>query len=151
MTSALFAFLHHAAAFVLFGALMVELVLTKGELSLASARSLLRIDAAYGISAILLIVIGALRVFKTEKGAAYYFGSVPFLIKISLFIIVGLLSIGPTREFLSWRKSLRQQQLPDFADGKRRSIRRTIHIELSLLVIILLCAALMARGIGFVG
>src|SRR5262249_43459779 len=104
MNSALLAFLHHAAAFVLFGSLMVELVLTRSEISLTSARSLLRIDAAYGVSAVLLLVVGFVRVFKTEKGSAYYFGSVPFLIKISLFVIVGLLSIGPTREFLSWRK-----------------------------------------------
>lgn len=151
MTSALLAFLHHVAAFVLFGSLMVELVLTRGELSLTSARSLLRLDAAYGISAMTLLVVGFVRVFKTEKGAAYYFGSVPFLVKISLFVIVGLLSIGPTREFLSWRKSLQQQQVPVFEEHRRRGIRRTIHIELTLLVIIMLCAALMARGIGFVG
>ncbi|HEY5810998.1 MAG TPA: DUF2214 family protein [Povalibacter sp.] len=151
MTSALLAFLHHAAAFVLFGALMAELVLTRSELTLTSARSLLRMDAAYGMSAMLLVVIGFLRVFYTEKGSAYYFGSVPFLVKISLFVIVGLLSIGPTREFLSWRQSLRQRQLPALTDSKRKSLRRTIHIELTLLLIIMLCAALMARGIGFVG
>jgi len=151
MTSALLAFLHHAAAFLLFGALVAELVLTKGELTLTSARSLLRMDAAYGMSAMLLIVVGFLRVFYTEKGATYYFGSAPFILKISLFVIVGLLSIKPTREFLSWRAMLTQQQLPVFSDDKRRIIRRTIHIELTLLVIILLCAALMARGIGFFG
>jgi putative membrane protein len=72
-------------------------------------------------------------------------------VKIGLFVIVGLLSIGPTREFLSWRKSLQQQQVPVIEESRRRSIRRVIHIELALLVIIMLCAALMARGIGFVG
>lgn len=151
MTSALLAFLHHAAAFLLFGTLVAELVLTKSELTLTSARSLLRMDAAYGISAMLLIVVGLLRVFFTEKGASYYFGSAPFLIKITLFVIVGLLSIKPTREFLSWRSTLAQQQLPAFTDEKRQMIRRMIHIELTLLVIIMLCAALMARGIGFFG
>lgn len=151
MTSALLAFLHHLAAFVLFGVLMVELVLMRSELTPASARSLLRLDAVYGMSAMVLLVVGFVRVFKTEKGAAYYFGSVPFLVKIGLFVIVGLLSIGPTREFLSWRKSLQQQQVPVIEEGRRRSIRRIIHIELALLVIIMLCAALMARGIGFMG
>lgn len=151
MTSAFLAFLHHAAAFILFGALMAELVLTKNELNLASARSLLRMDAAYGISAMLVLVVGFLRVFFTEKGAAYYFGSGPFLAKVGLFAIAGVLSIGPTREFLSWRKALRQQQLPVLDEAKRRSIRRAIHIQLTALLLILLCAALMARGIGFVG
>jgi putative membrane protein len=151
MLSAFLAFLHHAAAFVLFGALMAELVLTKTELSLTSARTVMRMDAAYGVSALLLLVVGFGRVFHTEKGAAYYFGSAPFLIKLSLFVIVGLLSIKPTREFLSWRKEVREGRLPAFDEPKRRTIRRLIHIQLTLLLIIMLCAALMARGIGFVG
>ena len=73
MTSALLAFLHHAAAFVVFGALMAELVVTKADMTLTSARSLLRMDATYGMSAMVLLVVGFLRVFYTEKGAAYYF------------------------------------------------------------------------------
>ncbi|MFL6547120.1 MAG: DUF2214 family protein [Povalibacter sp.] len=151
MTSALLAFLHHVAAFLIFGTLLAELVLTKAELTLTSARSLLRMDAAYGISAMLLIVVGLLRVVYTEKGVSYYLGSAPFIVKVSLFAVVGLLSIGPTREFLSWRTLLRQSEVPRLSDEKRRSVRRAIHIELTLLVIIMLCAALMARGIGFFG
>jgi putative membrane protein len=111
----------------------------------------MRMDAVYGVSAMLLIVVGLVRVFYTEKGAAYYFGSAPFLLKVALFVVVGLLSIKPTREFLSWRSALRQGQVPRFDDARRRSIRMAIHIELTLLVVILLCAALMARGIGFFG
>lgn len=151
MLSAIMAFLHHAAAFVLFGALMVEMVLTRGELNLTSARSLMRMDAAYGISALVLLVVGFGRVFHTEKGAAYYFGSAPFLIKLSLFVIAGLLSIKGTREFLSWRKAVREQRIPDFSDAKRRSIRKVIHLQLLAMLGIMLCAALMARGIGFIG
>ena len=151
MVSALLAFLHHLAAFLIFGTLVAELVLTRSELTMTSARSLLRMDVAYGMSAMLLIVIGLLRVFYTEKGPGYYFGSVPFIVKVSLFVIVGLLSIQPTREFLSWRPILREERVPTFSEDRKRSIRRNIHIELTLLVIIMLCAALMARGIGFLG
>lgn len=103
MTAALLAFLHHGAAFVIFGVLTAELLLLKGEITPASARSLLRIDAAYGMSAMTLIVVGFVRVFYTEKGAAYYFHSASFIAKIALFATVGLLSIYPTRQFLSWR------------------------------------------------
>lgn len=103
MTAALLAFLHHGAAFAIFGVLTAELLLLKGEITLASARSLLRIDAAYGMSAMTLIAVGFVRVFYTEKGAAYYFHSASFIAKIALFATVGLLSIYPTRQFLSWR------------------------------------------------
>lgn len=145
------AFLHHAAAFVLVAVLTAELVLTKAPLTAISARSVLRMDAAYGISALVLLVVGLLRVFYTEKGAHYYFHSAPFLVKLSLFIVVGLLSIYPTREFLSWRKRLRAGDVPTLTPGKRRNIRMILHTELTLLFVIMLCAAMMARGVGYFG
>jgi len=150
-SSALFAFLHHAAAFLLVAVVMVELVLLRGELTVAAARTLLRMDSVYGLSAIVLLVVGFVRVFSTEKGADYYFHSGPFIAKLALFIVVGLLSIMPTVQFLGWRKALKDGRLPELDDGKRRRLRMVIHIELTLLFLIMLCAALMARGIGFIG
>jgi putative membrane protein len=145
------AFLHHAAAFVIVGVLTAELVLLMGELTPTSARSLVRIDAAYGIAALVLLVVGFLRVFYTEKGAGYYFHSGAFIAKISLFLIVGLLSIYPTLQFLSWRKPLAQGHVPSFDAGARRKVRMLVHIELTLLFVIMLCAAMMARGIFYFG
>jgi putative membrane protein len=149
--SAALAFLHHAAAFVLVAALVVELVLLRGELTVTYARSLLRMDAAYGLSATILLIVGFLRVFYTEKGSDYYFASGPFIVKISLFVIIGLLSIYPTVQFLRWRPALRQNQVPVLDAGLRRTLRTIIHIELSAVFVIILCAALMARGIGYLG
>jgi putative membrane protein len=150
-SSALFAFLHHAAAFLLVAVVMVELVLLRAELTVASARTLLRMDSVYGLSAIVLLVVGFVRVFSTEKGAGYYFHSGPFLVKLALFIVVGLLSILPTVQFVGWRKALKDGRAPQLDDSKRRRLRMFIHIELTLLFVIMLCAALMARGIGFIG
>jgi len=90
-------------------------------------------------------------VFYTEKGAQYYFHSGTFLAKLTLFVIVGLLSIVPTVQFLGWRKALKAGQVPALDDAARRRIRIIIHTELTLLFLIMLCAALMARGIGFIG
>lgn len=149
--SALFAFLHHLAAFAVVSALAVELVLVRSEMTPATARRLLSVDAVYGAAAGAIVVVGFLRVFLFEKGAAYYFHSVPFIVKISLFAAVGLLSIYPTRHLLSWRQSLRQGAAPAFEPEKLRTIRRIIHWELIALVAVILCAALMARGIGFFG
>jgi len=149
--SALFAFLHHLAAFALVSALAVEFVLVRSEMTPTSARRLLAIDAIYGAAAGTIIVVGFLRVFFFEKGAAYYFHSVPFIVKLSLFAAVGLLSIYPTRHFLSWRQPLRQGVAPAFEPDKLRTIRSIIHWELIALVALILCAALMARGIGYVG
>jgi putative membrane protein len=99
-----------------------------------------------GLSAGFLLVIGLLRVFFFEKGAAYYFHSHAFMTKFSVFIAVAFLSIIPTMEFLSWRKPVKAGELPVVSERKLRFIRSIIHGELGAIVIILLCAAIMARG-----
>jgi putative membrane protein len=149
--SALFAFLHHLAAFALVAALTAELVLIRSELTVENARRILRFDAAYGLSAGVLLAAGLLRVFYFEKGAAYYFQSAPFLAKLALFVAIGLLSIVPTWEFLSWRRALRQGQVPVVEPHRLRTIRSIIHWELVAIVPIVVCAVLMARGVGHFG
>ena len=144
--STLFAFLHHLCAFTLVACVAIEFTLIRQELTLASARRLQIIDVVLGISAGLLLVIGLLRVFFFEKGAEYYWHNHAFLTKFGLFIIIGLLSIVPTREFISWRGAIVAGQAPVMDAAKRRRVTMIIHIELAAIVIILLCAAIMARG-----
>jgi putative membrane protein len=139
--SATFAFLHHLAAFTLVAAIAVEFVLIR-DLNERSARKLAITDAVLGVSAGVLLVVGLLRVFYFEKGAAYYFTNWAFIAKLALFIVVALLSIYPTAKFLSWRK-----KAPEAASVA--AIRRILHLELVGVVLILLFAALMARGIGY--
>jgi putative membrane protein len=145
------AFIHHAAAFIVVATLMVELVILKNDLTVPSARSVLRMDMAYGIAATVLLVVGLVRVFYTEKGSAYYFASGSFLVKLALFIVVALLSIYPTMKFMGWRQALREQRVPAFDAGTRRKVRMLIHIELTLLFVIMLMAVMMARGIWYLG
>ena len=144
--STLFAFLHHLCAFTLVAAVAIEFTLVRQELTVASARRLQITDAVLGIAATALFIIGLLRVFYFEKGASYYFHSHAFLTKFSLFIIIGLLSIIPTREFLSWRGATKAGQVPVVDAGKLRRVTAVIHAELAAIVVILLCAAIMARG-----
>jgi putative membrane protein len=144
--STLFAFLHHLCAFTLVSTVAIEFALIRGELTVSAARRLQATDLVLGIAAGALLVIGLLRVFLFEKGAAYYFHSHAFLAKLSLFIVVGLLSIIPTMEFLSWRGALKAGQVPVVAAKKLRLVTAIIHGELLAIVIILLCAAIMARG-----
>jgi putative membrane protein len=142
----LFAFLHHFCAFTLVSTLAIEFALIRSELTVSSARRLQVTDLVLGISAGALLIVGLLRVFFFEKGASYYFHSHAFLTKFSLFNIVGLLSIIPTMEFLSWRGAIKAGQAPVMAANKRKRITAVIHAELAAVVIILLCAAIMARG-----
>ena len=142
--AALFAFLHHLAAFTLVAAIAVEFVLIRLPIDAANARRLGLGDMAVGISAGVLLLVGLLRVFFFEKGAAFYVHNAAFIAKMALFVAVALLSIYPTLKFLSWRKGrIDAAAVP--------AIRRILHLELVGVVLILLCAALMARGIDFFG
>jgi putative membrane protein len=141
--NAFMAFLHHVAAFTLVAALVVEFVVIRDELTTRTARRLARADMALGISAGVLLVVGVLRVFYFEKGSAFYFHNAAFIAKLALFALVALLSIYPTLKFVSWKKGLDPASVP--------AIRRILHLELAAVVLILLCAALMARGVGYFG
>ena len=138
------AFLHHVAAFGLVSALTAELVLLRGEIA-PQARRLAVFDAAVGVCAGVLVVVGLLRVFYFEKGAAYYFHNAAFIGKIVLFAAIAALSIYPTLKILSWRRGVR----PD--EREVHLVRRLVHTELVGVFFILLCAAMMARGVGFYG
>jgi putative membrane protein len=74
-----------------------------------------------------------------------------FLHHLAAFALVGLLSIYPTREFLSWRAALKQGQVPAVDPRKLHAIRSVMHWELAGVAFLLLFAALMARGIGYFG
>lgn len=142
----LFAFLHHLAAFTLVAAIAIEFTLIRQELTFETARRLLITDAVLGASATGLLAIGLLRVFYFEKGATYYFSSHAFMAKLAVFIAVAVLSAIPTVEFLSWRAALKAGQAPQPSAKKITLIRKLLHGELIGIVIILLCAAIMARG-----
>ena len=148
-SSALMAFLHHLAAFALVAALAAEVALFKPPLSALQARRLQRTDLIFGIAAGVVLAVGMLRVAFFEKGPGYYWRDAFFLIKLGAFILVGLISIYPTRIFLSWSKALKAGAAPQVDEGRTRSVRMCMMLELTGVLVILACAALMARGFGY--
>ncbi len=137
--SAVMAFLHHLAAFTVVAALAVEVAMFRPPLSLAQARRLLRSDFIFGASATVVLVVGMLRVAFFEKGREYYWHDLYFLIKFSAF----------TMTFLSWSKGLKAGVAPEVPEARTRRVRLCLMLELTAIVVILACAALMARGIGY--
>lgn len=141
-----FAFLHHVAAFTLVAALALELMLVHQRLTPRNVARLLRIDAVLGSSALVLLVVGLLRVFLFEKGGDYYFSSLAFIIKLGVFLGLASLSLLPTLEFFAWRKALRAGRLPDIQEKRLLKVQAVIHGEIAGVIVILLCAAIMAKG-----
>ena len=148
-SSAFLAFLHFAAVFGVFCTVFYEWMAFSRTPSLEDARRIQQCDRWYGACAMALLAIGFLRVVYFEKGAAFYFASPFFHLKIGLFVLVGLLSIYPTMKFIRWGKATRQGQPPVVSAKEFHTIRRLLGLELLLLFAVAMCASLMSRGLGF--
>jgi len=145
--NALFAFLHFVAAFGIFATVFYEWLTLGKTLTHAEAIKLQRCDMWYGLFAMALLVVGFLRVFYFEKGSAYYFSNHFFIAKLGLFAAVGLLSIYPTMQFLSWRKDMKQGNAPVVTDKQFALMRLLLRLEVILLLGVVFCASMMAKGV----
>ena len=148
MAAAFVAFGHYLAFFSLTAALVLQLALIGESLSVETAKRIRRADRVLGLSGILLLVFGFLRVIYFEKGSDYYFDNSFFQIKLALFIAAGLISIYPTLQFARWRSELGQGIAPDLDSATVKRLKSLIHWELVLIGGILICASLMAKGFG---
>lgn len=146
--SVLLASLHHLAAFTVVAMLAVEVATFKPPFSAAQARWLQRVDLIFGLSALLLLAVGLMRVFWFEKGPAYYWHDLYFSIKFTAFIAAALISLYPTRVMLSWTRAIKAGQAPQISTATSRRVRMCLMLELTAILVILPCAALMARGFG---
>lgn len=145
---AAFSYLHFTFALILVGALAAEAFVLRLPVDGRVAKLLVRIDAFYGASAVAVILAGLARVFWGLKDEGYY-GAQPFFwAKMATFAIIGLISIAPTRRFFRWAKAARADAAFAAPEADVKAARRIVMIELHLLALVPLFAALMARGIG---
>lgn len=148
IVSALFAFLHFLAVFGIVATVFLEWQTMSRAPTCAEARRLQRCDRWYGIFALMVLVVGFLRVYCFEKGSAYYQANPYFRAKLTLFALIGLLSIYPTVRYIKWRPQTRQGAAPRIGEREYAGIMFALRAELVLLLGMALCASLMARGVG---
>jgi putative membrane protein len=134
---------HHLLIFGIFGILFAEFWVVRPGIGAATAARIASIDLWYGIFAAAIVVIGFCRAIFAAKGWAYYSHNMFFWAKLGSFAAIGLLSVPPTRVFIRWRKL---GTAPD--DAAIQGVRRYLHIELTLFVLLPIFAAAMARGYG---
>jgi putative membrane protein len=142
------AIVHHLGVFTVAGVIAVEWALVRPGMSMEKIRQVAKIDAAYGIAAATVLLIGFARVFFGLKGSAFYMQNPVFWAKIITFATVGVLSVAPTLLFIAWRD--RAKTDPSFVPSAAEiaSVRRYVKIEPHLFVLIPILAAAMARGYG---
>ena len=148
LTTALMAFLHHVLAFTLTACLVYEFIAYRKTMGMAEIRRIQRVDLVYGISAGLLLLVGLLRVFYFEKGVNFYMNNPFFWVKMVAFLFVGLVSIDPTIRYIRWNQTLRQNNVPEISGPEYKRTRILLWLEVIAIVVILLAAPMMARGIG---
>ena len=146
MTDLVLAIAHHLCVFTLAGLLLAEVALLRPSLSPERIRQLGGIDMAYGAVAMLIIVVGVLRVIFGDKGADYYIHNWAFWLKMAAFLLVGLLSVPPTLAILGWRRKLAAD--PKFSPDAATitGLRRFFVGEIVAFAFIPAFAAAMARG-----
>lgn len=142
MEEILVRYLHFIGIIFLASGLVSTHVLASGELNANQFKRVVFTDAVYGLGALLALIAGVLLLVKVGKPAEFYTKNPVFHAKITLFVIMGVLSIFPTRYFLKNRKfSGDSIQVP-------KKIIMIIRMELLLLLVIPLIATIMAKGIG---
>jgi putative membrane protein len=143
MLDLLLAIGHHLLIFGIFGIIFAEFWVVRPGVSSASVARIASIDLCYGICAAAVLVIGFSRAIFAAKGWGYYSHNAFFWAKLGIFAAIGLLSLPPTFAFIRWRKLA---LAPNDADIK--VVRRYLHLELGLFVLLPIFAAAMARGYG---
>ena len=145
---ALLSYAHILAILTMTVFLASEAALCRTEwLNAAVVERLAKIDMVYGASAIAVLLTGAARVIWGAKGMGWYLTNPLLHVKFTLFIVMGLRSIGPTLAYLRWRRALRADgTLPDALQV--RNIRRLVMVQAHILPLVPLAAVFMARGFG---
>ena len=143
MLDLLLAIGHHLLIFGIFGIICAEFWAVRPGLSGAMVARIAKIDLWYGVLAGAVLVMGFCRAVFAAKGWGYYSHNAFFWAKLGTFAAVGLLSLPPTLSFMRWRKAAVQP-----GDGDIQRIRRYLHLELALFMLLPIFAAAMARGYG---
>jgi len=137
-------YLHFISIFTITGALLTEAILIRNGMTRRELKRIVAVDAAYGVAAVVLLVAGfTLWLGGFGKPTAFYSDNWLFHLKLTLFLLVGLLSIYPTVFFLRNRKGD-----PGESVAVPSVVIWFVRTEVALLAVIPFLANLMAKGIG---
>ena len=145
---AILAYLHLLAILTMVVFIASEAALCRIEwLNAKVVERLVRLDAIYAGAAVAVLATGVARTIWGVKGTAWYWTNPLLHIKLTLFVVVAPLSVGPTRSYLRWRKRLRADgTLP--TEAEVRKTRKLVMIEAHLIALVPLAAVFLARGFG---
>jgi putative membrane protein len=108
---------------------------------------LVTLDRIYGASAVVVLLTGLARTWWGIKGSSWYWSNWLLHLKLTLFIVVALMSIKPTLTFIRWARQLKAGGgMPD--ESQVRAARKWVMIQAHIIAVIPLAAVFLARGFG---
>lgn len=129
-------------------------VLTRGtafsQLSAGTGelKRVLLADNLWGLSALTLLITGAMRAFGGyESGSDYYLHQPLFHLKMTLLVLILLVELAPMITLIKWRIASSRGVAPEA--GRAKLYARISHVEALLLILMMVAATGMARGVIF--
>ena len=148
--SSLVAYVHYLGIILCFGALIFERIILKINLNKNETISIIIADVIYGIAGLAILITGILRVKYYGQGGEFYTSNPIFWVKVSLYILIGLISLYPTTTYILWAIPLSKNKLPIISENLVKRFKLIILTELVGFAVIPFFATLMSRGIGLV-
>ena len=147
LLESLLAYAHFVAILSVVVFITSEAALCRAEwLNAAVVRRLARVDVIYLVAALAVLATGLARTWWGMKGLGWYWQQPLLHLKLTLFVVIGLISIQPTLAFRRWVRQLDTHgTLPDASEVSR--VRRLVMIQAHIMVLIPLAGSLLARGI----
>jgi len=143
---ALLASLHLVAILTLVTFMASQAALCRIEwMNAAVVERLVRLDTIYQVAAATVLATGLVRVFWGIKGASWYATQPMLHLKVTLFVVMVILSIAPTLAFRRWRRNLRASGALPGAQELRK-VRRLVMVQSHILPLVAVIAVFWARG-----
>ena len=141
------AYAHFVAILSLVVFITSEAALCRPEwLNAAVVRRLGRLDLLYLGAAVAVLLTGLARTYWGTKGGGWYWQQPLLHAKLTLFVVIGLISLKPTFAFIRWRRQLEASgALP--GEAEVRSVRRLIMVQAHLMLLLPLAGSWLARGV----
>lgn len=143
MIDILIRYLHFVSLIVLMAAVLGQHVLLRRSVTRGELARIQKIDLAYAISVIVVLATGLAQWLWVGKPSGFYTPNPVFHAKLTLFLVIGIVSIYPSVFFGKQRKGD-----PDEEVAVPALLVWSVRVELLLLLAMPLLGSLMARGIG---
>jgi putative membrane protein len=143
ITDILVRYLHFVSLILLLAAVLGQHLLLRKQMTRGEIARVQRLDILYAVTVIIVLLTGFAQWLWIGKPAEFYSSNPVFHVKITLFLLVGIISIYPS-VFLGKQKKGEPEESIAVPGGLIWCVR----IELLLLFAMPLLATLIARGIG---